>query len=261
VRYKETAVNTLKMFLCFDLTSSDSVFEYFSKIEGMKMYAGKLCGERFIYKQGVEKNRVTLVAHADTYWGTKKSDNQNSYLKREKKMLAIDKTLRKILNNNGDEIIQHSNFYSGLGADDRAGCAILFLLKDCGHNILIVDGEESGYLGVKYLMEKHADILNEIENSSFAIEFDYPGKDVFNCHNIKVPDSFKSYIIEKTGFKEEGKVEKTDISILCKNVYGVNFGTGYYNQHTREEYLNVEDWWNTFDKTYNMLNEKIPLFD
>ena len=43
------------------------------------------------------------------------------------------------------EFFYRSGVYDeGIGADDRAGCAILWLLKDSGHSLLVTNGEEIG---------------------------------------------------------------------------------------------------------------------
>jgi hypothetical protein len=61
-------------------------------------------------------------------------------------------------------VFQSANRIRGIGADDRAGCAILWLLKDLGHSLLITDGEEKGGIGSKWLMNdtENADIAEEI---------------------------------------------------------------------------------------------------
>jgi hypothetical protein len=37
-----------------------------------------------------------------------------------------------------------------LGADDRAGLAILWLLRDLGHSLMVTDLEEHGRMGSTY---------------------------------------------------------------------------------------------------------------
>lgn len=70
--------------------------------------------DSFVYVPGKREDRVVLIAHADTVY------------------------------NSGQEIIFEEGIYRsgtpycGIGADDRAGCAILYLLKDFGHSLLRV---------------------------------------------------------------------------------------------------------------------------
>jgi hypothetical protein len=61
---------------------------------------------------------------------------------------------------------------AGIGADDRAGCALLWLFRDSGYNILVFDGEKCGGRGANFLKYYHQDILQEVQNSSFMLEFD-----------------------------------------------------------------------------------------
>ena len=256
-RVKENDVKVLKDFLQFDVKSSTEVFDKFIQIDGAKLFEGNSIGERFLFIQGTRKDRVTLVAHADTFFGGKSEDNH--YTNYNEKNPNVPQELKSIISAMNEEIIMNANFYLGIGADDRAGCAILWLLRESGHNILLFDGEESGYIGVIFLFE-HEEILREVNNSRFVIEFDYPGKGTFNCHDIPVSSFFKDFIKKNTGFTEQCRIEKTDISILCKDIYGVNFSVGFYNQHTREEYINVDEWWETLDKVNKMLASGIPLF-
>jgi|GEM_PF-1269055 len=238
----ENDIKTLKAFLSQDLTKADAVFELFQKIDGAKLFEGKREGDRFLFKKGTRDDRVTLVAHADTVFigGTKQT------------------IASKIVN--GQEIISGTNPNVGIGADDRAGCAILWLLQNSGHNLLVLDGEETGCTGARYLMREQPDIKAEIEKSRFCLEFDRRGKDDYKCYEIPVPDKFKRYIEQKTGYKDAGNTSITDISVLCENICGVNFSVGYYNEHMPSESINVNEWLNTLNLTRGMLSEKIPQF-
>ena len=222
-----------------------------------------------MFKQGAREDRVTLVAHADTVFTGKRSlygyggfydlqldDESPAFRPRQ-----ID-TRQGIASSivNGQEIIHGTNPNVGIGADDRAGCAILWLLQNSGHNLLITDAEEIGRIGAKYLMREHPAIIDEINKSRFAVEFDRRGADDYKCYEIPVEDEFKKYIEAKTGFKDAGTFSVTDISELCKDICGVNLSTGYYNEHTPRETLNVNQWLNTLNLIRNMLAEKIPTF-
>ncbi|MBR4664053.1 MAG: hypothetical protein IKO93_09280, partial [Lentisphaeria bacterium] len=86
---------------------ADAVFERFAALPGA---VRDTCapGEGFVYLPGSRENAVLLVAHADTVG---------------RETLEVDleedeKTIR--------------NRYGILGADDRAGCAMLWLLRDMG---------------------------------------------------------------------------------------------------------------------------------
>ncbi|MCX7612109.1 MAG: hypothetical protein N2043_11040, partial [Ignavibacterium sp.] len=108
-------------FLSYPLNSSDEIFKRFSTIPNSKLFIGNKPGERFLFIEGNREDAATLVAHADT-----------------------------VFNNVGQhDIIEDEDFFIsgnpnyGIGADDRAGCAMVWLLKDLGHHLLICDYEES----------------------------------------------------------------------------------------------------------------------
>lgn len=51
-----------------------------------------------------------------------------------------------------------------LGADDRAGCAIIWLLRNLGHGILITDDEEQGSLSVEEMARTNPELLEELNS-------------------------------------------------------------------------------------------------
>jgi len=126
----------------------------------------------------------------------------------------------------------------GIGADDRAGVwAILQLITlEQKPYIIFTTQEEVGGLGAYKVIEE----IKEIPPVNLLIEFDRKGSNdavFYRCDN---PD-FVDYI-EKFGFIENyGSF--SDISVICPEwgIAGVNLSTGYYNAHTKEEYLNINE--------------------
>ena len=132
-----------------------------------------------------------------------------------------------------------------LGADDRAGCAIIWALRYLGHGILITSVEEIGCLGAIDIMEKHPEVCEEIQSRyQFMVEFDRKGYDEYKCYNVGT-ESFRRYIEETTGFHEPDRRSRSDIAILARDICGVNLSCGYMRQHTCHEYIVKEDWLNT----------------
>ncbi len=119
-------IEVLRSFLEIPLGSADGVFDRFLQIPGAICRGVGL--ERFLYVRGSRTNKVLLVAHADTYW-----DRDYGYDPSPTHKIKIE-----------DVEIRAVNEESGLGADDRAGCAMLWLLKDLGHSLLVTNGEEKG---------------------------------------------------------------------------------------------------------------------
>lgn len=154
------------------------------------------------------------------------------------------------------EIIQDQgilyNPSCGLGADDRAGVySILQIANITANNnmyphILFTSGEEIGGLGaITASRELYPDV-------KFIIELDRQGKNdcvFYNCDNelfIQYVESF-GYTFNYGSF--------SDISILCPawGMAGVNLSIGYYNQHTKNEYLVISEIQDTITKVVDML--------
>lgn len=243
-------VDTLIEFLNMSISDSTAVFNKFSTLTNAKLYSEKInSNNRFLYISGYRKDKVTLVAHADTIW-------QNFNCNQE---LEID-----------NNIIKGKNKFFGIGADDRAGCAIIWELRNLGHNILITDGEEYGATGAKFLIKNFPEILKDINNSQFLLELDRCGNSDYKTYKLPVSDTFKNYIESNTKFTCPDNNCFSDIAILSNSICGVNLSVGYYNEHhpfsitdNKYEYLNIDDWLNTYNIVKKMLSvnkiDKYPL--
>ncbi len=179
---------------------------------------------RFVYIPGTRSDRVLLVAHADTVWERRKN-------------------VQPRLSATGKEICS-ANTDVGIGADDRAGCAMLWALRDLGHSLLVTSGEEIGCVSSRWLMESPqlAKLAREINTTHrFAVEFDLEGRDRFKCYTVGTPE-FRAYCAAQTGFVDAGNRSSTDIVVLCRDFCGVNLSVGYYESHTEEETIRIDDW-------------------
>ena len=196
--------------------------------------------EGFVYVPGTREDGVLLVAHADTvgheYDGIK--------------LVETPDTIR--------------NARGILGADDRAGCAMLWLLRDLGHGLLLTDGEEYGGIGAEFLRWCCPDIFDEINRRyRFMIEIDRRGGGDFKCYNVGT-EEFRAYVGQKTAFTEPDRLRSTDIVYLCRDICGVNLSCGYYGEHTEAEYLKKSEWLHTLRLLKSWLSEtdipEFPLF-
>ncbi len=147
------AQNALFQFLSMPLWWSCEIFEIFRSLGGQSQYSvnPRNLKERFLYIEGTRKDKVVLIAHADTYF-----DEAYGY-GRTGHSLIWD-----------DDIISGKD--SAIGADDRTGCTILWQLRNSGHSLLITDGEENGLMGSYWLCRNHPGILErtlQIEMQSF----------------------------------------------------------------------------------------------
>ena len=240
--------NVLKNFLSFPISSTEEIFAQFQTLDGHIFREKKTNSkERFIYLEGNLKNKVLLIAHADTVY---------DYFYKEEfffHTVVEESGILKAIDKNGKPQL--------LGADDRAGIAMLWLLKDSGHSLLVTDGEEGARIGSKWLIRENMDIADRInKNHSFMIQLDRCNGSDFKCYNVGTAE-FRDFIKEQTSYGEPEYGAPTDICSLCKNICGVNFSIGYHDNHSEYESLNVEEWMNTLQILRKILsNENLPKF-
>ena len=237
---KMKAFNTLREFLGMSVFSTDEVFNKFSTDKGGNLY--EIDGQKFYFKPGTRKDSILLVAHADTVWD-----------KRYKNFGLIDENHWDEIEKNGyiqEKPIEKFNaFHSGsknygLGADDRAGAAIVWLLKDSGNSILITDCEEIGAFSARNIMkdEYFRDIIN---SHRYMLQFDLNGKNKFKCYSAG-SDDFKAMMEVKTKLDMLPNFSFTDIAVLGKKICGANLATGYKFDHTPYETLVKKDWYKCY---------------
>jgi hypothetical protein len=230
-------IEVLRSFLEIPLGSADGVFDRFLQIPGA-IYRGEGL-ERFLYIRGARPNRVLLVAHADTFW-----DCEYGYDPGPTHEIKIE---------DGEIRAVNGNF--GLGADDRAGCAMLWLLKDLGHSLLVTNGEEHEQRGASWLMSDNKDIAADINHDhQFVIQLDRRNGSDFKCYDVGT-DEFRSYVAEKTGYTEPDRRATSDIVTLCREIAGVNLSVGYHNEHHENEFLNISEWECTLNVVQEWLSE------
>lgn len=212
-------------FLTMDVAE---VFDVFIQMED------SVVGTGFCYVPGYMPwdRRVLLVAHADT--------------------------VRKSPPDREDIKVQNGTFTSltdaPIGADDRAGCAALFLLSGLGHSLLITDDEEVGCLGARSAARS---IGGQLAEHAFAVEVDRRGNDEAVFYDSTGNAEFADYIKNNFPGYRLGRGSVTDISSICAeiDICGVNFATGYRNEHTKDEKLNVLDWMKTLKLLKRLLTE------
>lgn len=233
----------LEHFLSLPLNDPEAVLSEFQQLSGSKYYppTSKECTDSFVYIPGARNDRVLIVAHSDTVFdwhggATKFIIEEGTYFS--------------------------ANKNAGIGADDRAGCAILWLLRDMGHSILITNGEECGSISAGRIATELPSLYDEINAHSYIVEFDRRHATDYKTYNIHVSREFISFIEGATGYTDAGKNSSTDITRLCGEICGVNFSVGYYYEHTPDECLVFAEWMNTLEVARNMLEgkqEKFPL--
>ena len=228
-------IEVLKEFLALPHRASAVLDKFAALPRAVRKSGGE--EEGFVYIPGTREKGVLLVAHADT----RGDANQE---------VALEEKAGVIRNTKGI-----------LGADDRAGCAMLWLLRETGHGLLVTDGEENGCIGSRFLRCWHRDLFDKInERYQFMIQIDRCNGRDYKCYNVGT-DAFRAYVESKTGFAEPDRDYSTDIRVLCEKICGVNLSCGYYNHHKRNESIVTSEWLNTLEILRKWLAEDtLPKF-
>ena len=237
---KMKAFNTLREFLSMSVFSTDEVFHKFNSDIGGNLY--QINGHKFYFKPGTREDRILLIAHADTVWDKRYKDfgliDAKYWDAIEKEGYVQEKPVETF-----DAFYSGSKHY-GLGADDRAGAAIAWLLKDSGNSILITDCEEIGAFSARCLMGD--EYLRDIINSHrYMLQFDLNGKNQFKCYSAG-SDDFKAMMEIKTKSEMLPNFSFTDVAVLGEKVCGANLATGYKFEHTPYELLVKKDWYKCY---------------
>ncbi len=148
---------------------------------------------------------------------------------------------------------------SGLGGDDRCGVYTILKVLEHGYrpHVLFTEEEEKGNIGATKVIKSL-----DRPDLKYIIEIDRRGSNdcvFYECGN----ESFISYI-ESFGFnKNYGTF--TDISVLAPSwdIAAVNISCGYYNEHTKNEYIIYSEVLNNINRLENILDyyKDIDYFD
>jgi acetylornithine deacetylase/succinyl-diaminopimelate desuccinylase-like protein len=150
----------------------------------------------------------------------------------------------------------------GVGADDRSGVWSLLMiykyLKENSSDLMPVfvftDEEEKGCYGAEEVAE-----LYDLSDANFLIELDRKNSNDCVFYNDE-PERFIRYI-EMFGF-ERSIGSRSDIQVLgdAWNLCSTNLSVGYYNAHTPNEYLVVNELLSTIEKVVRILkvNKRNP---
>ena len=139
----------------------------------------------------------------------------------------------------------------GIGGDDRGGIyAILQIIKEFHCSVLFTEDEEIGCIGAGKFAKSDYVVNNNI---NYIIEIDRRGTNdcvFYSCDN---PD-FKEFI-ESTGYFMTAWGSLSDISIIAPaiGVAAVNLSSGYFDEHTLRETVNVEALLSTIEEAKKIL--------
>ena len=250
----------LEWFLKMPVSTTDDVFAAFRELPGAVEKHEE--GNRgYLYVPGQRADRCVLAAHADTYFDM-------NYMEPRKGVSALLSKVRSYFLGAASEnkiVFENGEYRSGsddcgIGADDRAGCAMLWLLRNSGHSLLILNGEEHGQKGAHYLQESSPELFDEINDHSFIIQLDRRGSRDYKFYHLPVTSEFEKYVVEGTGYECAGTTSRTDICVLCEKICGVNLSVGYYNEHHPEEFLRYDEWLGTYQIVKRMVEEPLKQY-
>lgn len=195
-------------------------------------------GDGFIYAKGITP--VCLTAHMDTVHKEKVREFYGYYDKK-----------------NDRNIISSPQ---GIGGDDRCGVfMIMEVLRttDYRPSIIFCEDEEIGGIGSDKFCR--TGYLKELEEVKFFIELDRAnGNDLvfYDDDNTE----FHEWCEKVTEYKENyGSF--SDIGNFCPNIgiSGVNISCGYYNAHSTDEYVVLEEMMSGIKTTKKLLKASAEL--
>ena len=231
----------------------DKLIEYVCEelmaYDGVKFFTDEY-GSIYIEK-GLSEIYPCVVAHLDTVHGLNEIIVKEETLKNAQ---GEDKlSLRAYDKDSGD--------HSGIGGDDKAGVFIcLELLKKMDTlKVFLPVAEETGCHGTRKAQEDF------FENVGYAIQFDSTENNTMSKSLLGVKlyeeesDFFqktKGLILEH-GFSEWKHHPYTDTMVLKQrfDFPCLNFAAGYYEYHTKYEYVVVEDVENAINLGEKVINK------
>jgi hypothetical protein len=207
-----------------------------------------------VFIPGERDDRVLLVAHVDTVWHD--SHKLKVGFNEEHALFFSATRVKGVGKKYGKPYVKGL----GIGADDRAGVAAVWALRDLGHSLLLVNGEEHGCLG-SYNLMSNPEMAKVMQDHQFAMQFDRNGRDDLVFYNVGTNHFEKWMQRNMPGFsRNHGSF--TDICVLCEKICGVNVSIGYRNEHTPNEVLNLRYFVNTVETAKNLLEKsKLPRFE
>lgn len=196
-------------------------------------------GDGYLYAKGSVP--VLLLAHLDRH--------------PIHKNLVKDIKIKTVTKDNTTETRWSSP--QGICGDDRCGVwTIMNIVKSYKPSVLFCEDEEIGSVGCdKFAKTEMAKNLGV----DFMVQIDRRGSNdavFYSCDNKE----FTKWIEEVTGYKEKMGTF-TDIAKLMPvaKTAAVNLSSGYYNEHTKDEYIVMEELEHTMEAVEKLIKEEIKL--
>lgn len=149
----------------------------------------------------------------------------------------------------------------GIGGDDRCGVYALvtaYRLSSVKPWLLFTCDEETGGIGAKKFCKEHEEggLPEKLDELKAIVEIDRKGRNdavYYDCGN----EEFEAYITSK-GFKTSFGTF-SDISYVAPElgVAAVNLSSGYYDAHTKHEYINLGHLNATIGKVVEIVSDSV----
>lgn len=228
-------LNLLKTFL--RAPTPDLIARFMGVPGAQKLPTG--VGEPVVFIPGERPDRMLLVAHSDTVW---------------------DAPQPRPMPTHKGNLLFSPDPKQGIGADDRAGAFMLWMLRNSGHSILLSSDEELGCKGIKAAL-RYPKNLKLLEGHRCALQFDRRGG--FDLAEYgDTTEEFEAYFEAAYPYYSFVAGSYTDITVICPQlrIPGVNVSVGYYHEHTPHELLDIGSLENTYLLAKDLLAAPIPKF-
>ena len=171
----------------------------------------------------------------------------------------FDKDLTKFIKIHGDIL----SGYGVIGGDDKCGIYIILKLLEDGEkfNFVLPASEEVGGVGSDYFMTSHGDLVTD---TPYALVLDRKGSsDIIGFKNDYCEMDFQN-VLERVG-KQFGFSENmgtfSDADAFSKATASANLSVGYYNPHTKYEYVKLSEMANTMNFVHAMIKNVDETFN
>ena len=231
------------------------------KIQGVTYYRDSMMNI-YVTKGTLEEGEYfpMFIAHTDTV------HNKVDKIVVKEEKLQRPYTFGKTFDNTEVDVLKAYDKYdnpTGIGGDDKCGIFIcLELLKQLDKvKVGLFVSEETGCHGSSKCDE------NFLQDVGYITQYDAPGNHLITeiCSGVRLferDSEFFNIVIPtiEESFKNEMLVQShpyTDISQLKKkiDVCCINMSCGYYNMHTNQEFVSIEDVENAITAGLNMVKE------
>ena len=200
---------------------------------------------RWNHKLSVDKSGNAYLIRPDTILLCAHMDTVGS--------LEAQKNLHKIKLIDGAISGTHN-----IGADDKCWIAIAMELYETNpdrFSLLFTVGEESGGLWVQDFVDEHADELRKLK---YCVIADRKwSKDIIWSNNGYCTEEFNAIVHEYMKpfwYKPEIGVY-CDADVLYEYLNCINVSCGYYNAHTNDEFVVVDEFQNAFNALLELTNK------